>query len=105
MVNRNLIRELDLGDELEQEIDLQWAEVMPPILMLPGSLSCNHSVVKERFYELTMNSFLLMLGTRVKAISHETNGMKQNPPQKLGMLSRFFSRTLKRILLMSTEAS
>ena len=84
----------------------QWAEVMPPILML-ARLPLLQSIVllKERFYELTMNSFLLMLGTRVKAISHETNGMKQNPPQKLGMLSRFFSRTLKRILLMSTEAS
>ena len=91
MVNRNLIRELDFRDELEQEIDLAMGGSDAADFDVGFSaLLQSIALLKERFYELTMSMFSLMLGTRVKAISHGTNGMKQNLHQQPGMSSRFF---------------
>ena len=80
MVNRNLIRELDLGDELEQEIDLAMGgSDAADFDVGQRPLLQSIALLKERFYELTMNLYLLMLGTRVRVTYRGTNGMKQNP--------------------------
>ena len=60
MVNRNLIRELDLGDELEQELDLAMGGSDAADFDVGQTPSLAIVLLKERFYELTMNLFSLM---------------------------------------------